>query len=313
MGRAPDAFRQKIKFIEVFMLKIFMTMLVTLMFGAPCAAKDYYVSESKATAEFSVHPGTLVKKQTWTGDTFKPSDYLKMEIPVYDMYRRVWPEGLTTLTISDPSAELDWGSGEQRLRFLGRDRVGGGFVLYQALYDFRGNKVVLEKTDWTDMPVQGTAKAYLYCPLPNATSDSGAERISVKSVTSVTGMLDPTGYNSNALVVTCEWTLLPKTGSINISFVDSDVLDLSGVSGQDVTGSFEVKVTKSNSAGGYALEVTSDSDVSFREDDYGPYSPVLAVTRPATGAYDYVTIGVHIKPAAAGSYVHNVKVTATLL
>lgn len=296
------------------MLKIFMTMLVTLMFGAPCAAQDYFVSHTMAKAEFSVHPGTVVKSEKWNGG-IGVSDNLQMEIPLTGMYKRVWPEGRTDLMISDGAAELDWEpQSGQRLQFSARDRIGGGNLLYQARYDYRGKKVVLEKTDVIDWPATDTAKAYLYCPgLVSAQSSSGAARITVTSVTSVTGMLDPTGYNSNALVVTCEWTLTPKLASINLSFGGSDILVLTGESGRAVTGTFETVVTTSNAAGGYVLEVSSDSDVSFREGDTGPYSPELTLTRPEKVSYDTITIGVNIKPAVAGSYVHNVRVTATLL
>lgn len=297
------------------MLKIFMTMLVTLMFGAPCAAQDYLVSQSKATLNFYVHPGPLWGSKSWTGDTYNPVDHLKMDIPEYNMTRRIWPEGRAELTVSDPSARITWRFGDQKLGFTAKNKgPEGGSIGYTGYYSYYDNTVKLSSTRWSALPSQYQYDARMYCPsISYVKSDSGVESITIKSLTTVTGMYDASGYNSNVVEAICEWTVVPRPASINLRFGDSDILKLSGESGRPITGSFRTVVTTANATGGYSLSVSSDPDVSFREGDVGPYSPVLNLTRPDKVSYDSVTIGVKIKPAGAGTYVHNVKVTATLL
>lgn len=297
------------------MLKIFMTMLVTLMFGAPCAAQHYIVSQAKATLNFYVHPGPLGGTKTWTGDIYQPVKFLKLSIPEYNMTRRVYPDYRAELTVSDPSARITWQFGDQILQFTAKNKGSeGGSILYRAGYTYYGNNITKDYIRWSAQPLQANNEAEIYCPaLSYVQSDSGVESITIKSLTTLTGMYDATGYNSNMLEAICEWTVVPQPASINLRFVNSDILKLSGESGRPITGSFRTVVTTANATGGYSLSVSSDPDVSFREGDTGAYSPVLNLTRPDKVSYDSVTIGVKIKPAGAGTYVRNVRVTATLL
>ncbi len=296
------------------MLKIFMPLLVTLILSAPCAATTYEVTDRNATLNFYVHPGPLWGSKTWSGDTYQPSSMLKMEIPTFTMYPRVYPETRQELTISDPNAKLTWRFGDQKIRFTAHNSLDMNFISYDASYSYHDNSLTREYVRFSLIPIQNKTTVNSYCPsLSYADSDSNVSEITVRSRVTLTGMYDSSSYNSNMAEMLCDWTLKPRAASINVWFADGDILALKGVSGRPITGQFRVAVTTAGATGGYVLKVVSGSNVSIRESGSDTYTNMLELTRPDKVSYDSTTIGVKIEPAGAGSYVHNIKVTATLL